>query len=348
MKTYQAIAPGQGAFVEVPTPVPQDDQVLVQIRYCGVCGTDYALHSGNSSFIQNGLATYPIRLGHEWSGVVAAVGPSVTDLQVGDAVVGDNYVSCGVCPACQKQDYNFCAGRNHVGTIDPCWPGAFAEYFVAPRRHVYPLAETVSLKEAALCEPLSVAYGGIKKMNITAESVVVVIGTGSIGMAAATLARYRGAGQVYMVGRNKEKLEVAKTLGITGVINVKETDLQQELLRLTGGRHADFVLECSGAPTTIQQSLDIAAQKATIALVGFYEKEISGLNIDTLVSKELTLVGIMGEYGNLEAVSRIMAEFDLRLEGVITDTVSFSDMPAAMNPADPHRVIKTIVQFEEE
>ncbi len=348
MKTYQAIAPGQGAFVEVPTPVPQDDQVLVQVRYCGVCGTDYALYSGNSGFVQNGLATYPIRLGHEWSGVVAAVGPDVTGLQVGDAVVGDNYVSCGVCPACQKQDYNNCTGRNHVGTIDPCWPGAFAEYFLAPQRHIYRLADTVSLKEAALCEPLSVAFGGVKKMNITPDSVVVVIGTGSIGMAAAALARYRGAGKVYMVGRNKEKLEVAMSLGITGVINSKETDLQQELLRLTNGRYADFVLECSGAPSTIQQTLDIAAQKATIALIGFYEREISGLNIDTLVSKELTLVGIMGEYGNLEAVSHIMAEFDLRLEGIVTDTISFADMKTALEPADPRRVIKTIVQFEEE
>ncbi len=348
MKTYQAIAPGKGAFCDCPTPTPTGDQVLARVCYCGICGTDYALFSGNSSFIRNRQATYPIRLGHEWSGVVAAVGPAVTRLRVGDRVVGDNYVSCGECPACLRKDYNFCTGRHHVGTIDPCWPGAFAEYFLAPERHVYRLGDNISLREAALCEPLSVAWGGVKKMNVTGDSVVAVIGTGSIGMAAAALARYRGAGSVYLIGRNRWKLERALQLGITGTICSEDGDAEAQLLALTGGRHADFVVECSGNPDTVSEALSLTAQKATVALIGFYEKKLDGLDIDRLVSHEVTLVGIMGEYGNLEAVSKIMAETDLHLSGLITDEVAFADCDAAFHPADRRRVIKTLVTIGEE
>ena len=128
-----------------------------------------------------------------------------------------------------EKDYNGCTGRHHVGTIDPCWPGAFAEYYLAPVRHVYKLAPNVSLKEAAFCEPLSVAWGGVKKMKMDADSVVCVIGTGSIAMAAAALPRYRGAGQVYVVGRNAFKLEKARSLGITGTINTKDGEFYSHL-----------------------------------------------------------------------------------------------------------------------
>ena len=347
MKAFQAIAPGSGTMTEITLPVLADDQVLIRVSYCGICGTDYDLFSGNSGFISNGQATYPIRLGHEWSGVVEKVGRSVTTLKPGDRVVGDNYVSCGVCPACQKKDYNNCTGRHHVGTINPCWPGAFAEYYIAPERHVYRLEDHVSLMEAALCEPLSVAYGGIKKMDIAADSVVVVIGTGSIGMSAAALALYKG-GQVYLVGRNADKLDVALKLGIQGVINSREGDIVEQLLALTGGRLADFVLECSGADQMVNASLELAAQKAKIAMIGFYSAAKLPVDVHALVSKEITMIGIMGEYGNLEAVSRIMAEKDLHLKEIITGVVPFAECGPAFMPDKPQSVIKTIVEINKE
>lgn len=346
MKTFQTTAPGEGGYFDVPVPVLAADEVLVKVSYCGICGTDYALYSGNSSFVENGQVTYPIRLGHEWSGVVESVGSGVTKVKAGDPVVGDNFVSCNECPACLKGDYNNCTGRHNVGTIDLCWPGSFAEYYMVPERHVYKLAEGISLKEAALCEPLSVAYGGVRKMDMNEDSVVVVIGTGSIGMAAAALSRWKGAGQVYLIGRNSFKLEIAKSLGITGVINSKECDPVEELKRLTGGRLADYIIECSGNPSTVQQSLDLATRKGKIALVGFYESRLSGLEIDTLVSKEITLIGIMGEYGNLEAVANIMSEYDLKLSSVITEVVPFDKLKEAIVAEDKSRVIKTMVKME--
>ncbi len=344
MKVFQAIAPNQGAFTEKPRPIPVEDQVLIKVSYCGVCGTDVDLFSGSSGFVKRKLATYPIRLGHEWSGVVAQVGPKVTRIRVGDRVIGDNYVTCGKCDACKVGDYNNCTGRNHVGTIDPCWPGAYAEYYLAPERHVYRIAEHISLKEAALCEPLSVAYGGIKKMNITSRSVVAVIGTGPIAMSAAVLAVNRG-GRVYVIGRNPFKLKIAEKLGVSGVINSTEGDITEALRDLTGGSLADFILECSGSPDMVNELVHIAAPRAMAALIGFYNTQPHEVDFNGIVSKELTLVGIMGEYGNLEAVSKIMAENDLKLSRIITSVVPFRDCAAALAPENPREVVKTIVEI---
>jgi len=344
MKVFQAIAPNQGAFIETQVPTPVEDQILVKVSYCGVCGTDYDLFSGESSFVKNRQATFPIRLGHEWSGVVAQVGPQVKDLKVGDRVVGDNYVSCGVCEACKAGDYNNCTGRNHVGTIDPCWPGAYAEYYLAPERHVYRLADHVSLQDASLCEPLSVAYGGIKKMHITDQTVVAVIGTGPIALSAAALALNRG-GKVYVIGRNDFKLEIAQRLGIHGTINCSRCDVAEALKEMTGGCLADCILECSGNPDMVGAVIRIAAQKAVAALIGFYNVNPQQVDFSTMVSKEMTMIGIMGEYGNLEAVSKILAENDLKLSKIVTSVVPFEECGIALAPENPRRVVKTIVRI---
>lgn len=344
MKVFQAIAPNQGAFIETQVPTPVEDQILVKVSYCGVCGTDYDLFSGESSFVKNRQATFPIRLGHEWSGVVAQVGPQVKGLKVGDRVVGDNYVSCGVCEACKAGDYNNCTGRNHVGTIDPCWPGAYAEYYLAPERHVYRLADHVSLQDASLCEPLSVAYGGIKKMHITDQTVVAVIGTGPIALSAAALALNRG-GKVYVIGRNDFKLEIAQRLGIHGTINCSRCDVAEALKEMTGGCLADCILECSGNPDMVGAVIRIAAQKAVAALIGFYNVNPQQVDFSTMVSKEMTMIGIMGEYGNLEAVSKILAENDLKLSEIVTSVVPFEECGIALAPENPRRVVKTIVRI---
>ena len=344
MISFQAVSPGQGMFVDIPVPELNGDDVLVKIKYCGICGTDYSLFSGKSGFFKKGQASYPIRLGHEWSGIVEKTGSNVTRVKKGDRVIGDNFVSCGKCPACERGDYGNCGARMNVGTIDPCWPGAFAEYYVIPERHVYRLDDSVPLLEATLCEPLSVAYGGVKKMDMSADSVVVVIGTGSIGMSAAALSIQKGAGHVYMLGRNSFKLEKAAGLGISGMINSAEEDPESSLIRQCG-RHADYILECSGAPSSIVKSVRLAERGAEIALIGFYERDDIAFDFDSFVAKELKMTGIMGEFGNIEAVSRIMAEHDLKMGSVITGLVPFDRCAPAFSPSDRGRVIKTVVEF---
>ena len=347
MKAFIAHAPNSGQMTELDAPQLKENEVLIRVAYCGICGTDYDLFSGQSEFFSTGQATYPIRLGHEWSGVVEKTGKSVRSVRAGDRVVGDNFIACGKCAACRQGNFNGCTDRRHVGTINPCWPGAFAEYYVAPERHIYKIADHVSLQEAALCEPLSVAYGGVKKMTIRADSVVAVIGTGSIGLSAAALAKNRG-GRVFVIGRNPDKLRVAERMGIDGVISISRGDIREQLLQASGGRLADFVLECSGAEEMVPELVRIAAQKATIAMIGFYSCAAVGMDVNGFVSKELTMIGIMGEYGNLEAVVNLIAGTDLKLKEMITGLVPFAACAPAFSPEDMHTVIKTIVEINKE
>ena len=348
MKVFEALGKGSGAFTQIRAPELKDDQVLVRVVYCGICGTDYALYSGNNGFVREGRVTYPLRLGHEWSGVVAKVGAKVTRFKSGDRVIGDNAVTCGECGECKAGNFAKCKNLYSVGTIDPMWPGSFAEYMMLPERHLYRVADHVSLLDAALVEPLSVAYGGIRKMDIRQDSVVAVIGTGCIALCAAALAKTKGAERVYVIGRNPFKLGVAMELGVSGTINIREDDPQERLLELTDGRLADFVLECSGAPSSVETAFQLAEQRAMIAFIAFYEEILKELDINLLVMKELTSFGVMGEYGNAEAALKLLSENDLHLGRCITAQIGFAELPKALQNPDTTRLIKTMVKISEE
>jgi L-iditol 2-dehydrogenase len=324
MKVLLADGYGKARIERFPIPDVLPGTVLVKVAYCGICGTDQDLFSSDCSFVENGQVSYPLRLGHEWSGVVSAIGAGVTDFAPGDRVVGDNAVTCGVCEACLKGDFVHCHHMLNVGTIDPVYDGAFCEYYLIPAHHLHKIPDGISLKAASLAEPLSVAYGGIKRMNITPDSTVAVIGTGCIGMAAVVLAKCLGAGKVVMIGRNEKKLAAARALGAL-TINVRECDACEALMKLTNGEGANCVLECSGAPETFKQAIDLAAFRANVALIGFYANYENDVNVDAIVSKALHLFGVMGEMDNMVGALRILEQHKPDLLPIITDELPFDD-----------------------
>jgi L-iditol 2-dehydrogenase len=232
----------------------------------------------------------------------------------------------------------------NVGTIDPVYDGAFCEYYIIAAHHLHRIPEGISLKAASLAEPLSVAFGGIKHMNITPNSTVAVIGTGCIGMAAVVLAKCLGARTVWMIGRNESKLEAARALGAE-IVNIKECDAVQTILGLTGGKGADFVLECSGAKETFKQAVDLAAFRATVALIGFYEHRENDVNVDTMVAKALTLIGVMGEMGNMAGALNILAEHKPDLLPIITDELNFDDCVVGFTRKNYPNAVKIAVKI---
>ena len=347
MKAFVSEGYGVGKIVEIPVPEVGEDRVLVKVFYCGICGTDQDLFSSDCSFAEDGLVTYPIRPGHEWSGIVEKVGSNVTKFKKGDRVVGDNGVSCEKCENCKQGRFSECKRTFNVGTIDPIYDGAFAEYFVIPERHLHKIPDSFSLKEASLMEPFSIAYGGIKKMNIQSTSTVAIIGTGCIGMAAVVLAKCLGAKEVIMIGRNPKKLEVAKALGAR-IINTRECDVVASVKEITEGNGADFVIECSGARETFKQSVDIAAYRATVSLIGFYANREDGVNVDSIVSKALTMYGIMGTLGDMAEVIGFLKNYSPDLKPIITDELPFDDCIKGFYRKNYPDSIKTTVIINEE
>ena len=196
-------------------------------------------------------------------------------------------------------------------------------------------------------EPLSVAYGGIKKMDITNDSTVVIIGTGCIGMAAIVLARCLGAKEVAMIGRNPKKLEVAKALGAT-IINIRECDPLAAVNEMTNGKGADFVLECSGAKETFKQAVDISAFRATVSLIGFYASKENDVNIDTIVAKALSIFGVMGAAGDMAGALEILKNNTPNLLPIITDELPFDDCIKGFDRKNYPYSVKTTVTINEE
>ena len=317
---------------------------IVRVTMSSICSSDLHIKHGSVP-----RAVPGITVGHEMVGIVASVGSDVTKFKPGDRVVSDNGFVCRVCPACQRGDFENCENNRSVGTIN-CWDGAYADYFVVPEMHLYHLPDEISYKKGAMIEPLTVAYGGMTKYPITSETVVAVIGTGPIGMSAIALAKQMGAKKVICIGRTEVKLDVAKKLGATDIINIRKENDIERINEITNGKGADFVVETTGAPTTLQQAIDIVKKRGFIALIGFYETEVNDLIINRLVTKEATMRGIMGEMGIIPPIIKYITESGLDLEPMITREIEFDDV---VNYFENHREmhksdIKVLVKVNDE
>lgn len=314
-------------YGDIPIRELADDEVLCRVSYCGICGTDLSIYSGETNLVRDGLIKYPVRIGHEWSGIVEETGPKVSGFVKGDRVVSDNGVACRTCPDCLAGNYHLCKNIKSLGTIN-CWDGAMAEYIIMPECHLYHIPDSVTQKAAALTEPMTIAYAGILKYPITPNSTVAVIGTGSIGMSAVAIATYLGVKQIICIGRNNSKLAVAKAMGATHTINSKNQNLTATLKEITQNRGVDFVLETSGASETVQQSLDIAAIGGTLSIIGFYEKPLEHIEFNRLVTKGLSMYGIMGKMGSLTEILNMIEKIgNENIEKMITRCIKLSEAP---------------------
>lgn len=348
MKALSIISQNHIQMQNVPEPALEPDEILCRVVYSGICGTDLVIYTGETNFVKDGLIKYPVRIGHEWSGYVEKTGIGVTKFKTGDRVVSDNGITCRKCAACLLGDMAHCEHSRSVGTID-CWEGSFAEYIVIPECHLYHLPDSINYKKGAMIEPLTVAYAGMIKYPITAETTVAVIGTGPIGMSALAIAQRMGAKSIVCIGRTDVKLEVAKKLGATHTININKADTAGEIARITGGKGIDFTVETSGAPSTVQQAIDITRTNGFIAMIGFYEINIDGLVINRLVTKGLTMRGIMGELGIVPPIIKYITESGLDLLPMVTNIIDFDDAVSYFeNHREAHKKdIKVLVKITE-
>jgi len=323
MKAIIVNKPGDMRFVEVEKPGVGPWDVLVKVSFCGICGTDLAILSGDMSFVRDGLIKYPVRIGHEWSGIVEETGAEVTKVKPGDRVVGDNGVACEKCRNCLAGNYCNCLNSRAVGTVN-CWDGGFAEYMLMPERHIYKLPDQIGLEEAALIEPASIAYSGVKAGGITRDSTVLVIGTGPIGLTAVAMARNAGVRKLMVAGRKDFKLEIGKRMGADTTINVTRESLKDAVMRETDGEGVSTVIETSGAISVINESLNCIAAAGIISLVGFYEKELNGFNIDKVVLNKIQIRGVAGEPVMQEIID-LIASGSIKLNPLITHKVNFDE-----------------------
>ncbi|MBO4358527.1 MAG: zinc-binding dehydrogenase, partial [Erysipelotrichaceae bacterium] len=262
------------------------DLVKIKIAYSGICGTD--LHAFKGTY---GSTKPPIVLGHEFSGIVTAVGPDVKKIKVGDRVTSETtFKTCGVCPMCQSKDYNLCGNRQGLGTHIN---GSMAEYLVSREESVHVLPDSVSLLSASLTEPLACGvHSVIEKGNVQPGDICVVFGAGAIGQMVAQVAKGQGA-TVIVAGltQDEKRFELAKAAGIDRCVDQMKEDLKAIVMEMTNDVGADKCFECSGAVPALNKALEIVRRKGTVVQMGVFANTHETIWTDLILHREIVYVG---------------------------------------------------------
>lgn len=290
MKAVLITGPGEAHLTDMDIPEIGPDDVLVRSHAVGICGSDVELYQG---IRPTGFYRYPIVPGHEWSGEIVGAGERVRSLMPGDKVVVEGFLSCGVCRNCRAGLTNLCeAGYDEIGFTRS---GGMAEYVAVPARLVHTLPASASLEQAALLEPVSVVAHAFLRAQPQPGSSVVVIGDGNIGLLAVQVARLFNPSILVLLGSRNERLEMARHLGATHTVNLREADAEPLIQRLTGGHGADLIFEGGTRPAGVEQAFGLARRGGTVLLEG-----IAGvgarvnLESDLFVLKHLSVYGIFG------------------------------------------------------
>ncbi len=317
-------------MIEMPIPTLGAHDVLCKVVCTGVCGTDQAIYSGELSFVKNGMVKFPLTMGHEWAGIVAEVGAEVRQQRVGDRVTGDTGVACGHCTACLNGQYHRCKSARSVGTVN-AWDGAYAEYIVMPERHLFRLPEGVTFEQGAMTEPAATAHLAVRYAEVSTGDIVLVHGTGPIGIMAAKLAKLAGASCVIITGRKTAKLQAALNFGADATINTTSESVRDAVSHLVGADGVDKVIETSGAVELLLASFPLLRTSGIISTLAFYEQELNQVPIDELVIRGLTLRGVCGSLGMYPATLQLMAAGMFDPAQLITARYPFQDVLIALD-----------------
>jgi L-iditol 2-dehydrogenase len=314
MKALLLSAPSQLAFTDFPEPVPADDEVLVRVRACGICGSD--IHGWDGS---TGRRRPPLIMGHEASGEIAAVGSRVERWRVGDRVTFDSTISCGQCAYCRAGQVNLCDNRRVVGVapVEYRQHGAFAEYVALPARILYALPGQLSYEQAAMIEPVSIAIHAVQRVKISPADVVVVVGSGMIGLFVIQALRWAGARRVIAVDLEDKRLALARELGATDTVNSGTGDAIAEIFRLTGGRGADLSFEVVGFSPTLNLALAALRRGGSAVLVGNLAPK-TDFPMQAVVTREITIYGSCASAGEYPLCLDLISRGVIRVEPMIS------------------------------
>ena len=290
MKALKKLKKGKGyvELQEVEDPKPGPDEVLIEVKWAGVCGTD--IHILHDEFPK---ARPPFILGHEFCGVVEAVGKEVKDWKRGDRVVSETAAYyCGQCRFCRSGDTQLCPERLAYGYVKN---GAFARYIVVKERLLHLLPDHISEREGALCEPLAVCnHAALERTEVRPEEIVLVTGPGTIGLIMLQVVKSVGA-RVVLCGTDSdlERLELGVELGADRSVNIEREDLSCVVMKMTQGYGVDKTFECAGVQPAVVDCIRLTRKGGTIVQVGLFGKPIE-IPYEEIALKELSVTGCFG------------------------------------------------------
>ncbi len=335
---------GKMGYIERPIPTPKANEVLVKLEYVGICGSD--MHYYETGAIGAYVVEPPFVLGHEPGGVVVAVGEDVKHLQVGDRVALEPGKTCGHCEFCKTGRYNLCPDVVFFAT--PPVDGVFQEYVAHEADLCFKLPENVSTLEGALIEPLAVGFHAANQGGAHAGQTAVVMGAGCIGLVSMMALKAEGVSKVYVVDIMQKRLDKALELGADGVINGKDEDAVQAILRLTNGAGCDLAIETAGTDITTRQCIHMTKKGAAIVLVGYSKSGEVTLPMSLALDKELTFKTVFRYRHIYPMAIEAVAAGKVNLKGIVTDIFDFDNIQEAMDKSvqDKANIVKAVVKIK--
>lgn len=322
---------------EVEKPAPGPDDLLVRVEACGICGTDRHVLKGEFP------AAPPVTLGHEFCGIVEAMGADVKGFELGNRITGDPNISCGRCPQCVNGRVNLCRNLRAIGIHRD---GGFADYVIVPQKQAFSIPLSLDPVHGAFCEPLACCLHGIDIARIKAGSSVAVLGGGVIGLLTVQLARLAGATTVILSTRQAVKRRLAEQVGATATVDPSSSDIIEEIAGpnglVPGG--VDVVIECAGVAETMQQATRLAKAGGTVVILGVMPQ---GAKVELepfdILFRELRVLGSFINPFVHRRAADLVASGAIELDKLITRRVSLDEAPEVIRRPAAAGEVKVLV-----
>ncbi|NPV08087.1 MAG: alcohol dehydrogenase catalytic domain-containing protein [Anaerolineae bacterium] len=345
-KTMKAVVlqePHRLTVEQIPVPEILPHEILLKVGACAMCGSDLEAYWG----IHPSVKTYPVVLGHEFAGTVAAVGSKVRRYKVGDRICHTGGRVCGVCEACVRGDHRLCPERKGAGFATN---GAYAEYVALLGDDFYsaPLPDSLSMAQGALAQPFGIGYhAATAKARARAGETIVVQGCGPIGLSAMMAAKLSGA-TLISTDKLDYRLALARRLGADYTINVTEQDAVGFTRQLTGGRGVDTVIECVGGDQdeTLPQACEMLRKEGRLVVVGSFARDAATIRIITFKFGQMEMFGSQGFPEGYGPLLDLISSGRIDVLPMMTHQVGLDQVPEAMKMLEEKRdnVVKVVIE----
>jgi 2-desacetyl-2-hydroxyethyl bacteriochlorophyllide A dehydrogenase len=317
VRAFVITGPGQAEVRDIEPPEPGPGQVVVEVERAGVCGTDVEFFTGHMVYLRTGEARYPVRIGHEWCGVVTRAGDQASAAWLGQRVTGDTMLGCGHCVRCRTGRQHLCADRFEIG-IRGGWPGALAEQLLVPASSLLPLPDAIGATAGALVEPGGNALRVIQAAGVSSGQRLLVMGPGTIGLLSALIARSRGA-DVHLLGQDDRSLRFARSLGFA------QAWVRDTLPAGQFGGTFDTIIDASTGPGLPALATDLIEPGGRIGFIGL-SAEPSLLDTRALVLKDVTATGVLSASGGLADTIGLYASGAVDPTPIVAATVGLDEV----------------------
>jgi len=296
MRAQVLLKPYHMEMREMPVPEIEENEVLIKIKYCGICGSDWGAYTGKYA---DEAKLLPLTIGHEFFGTVAEVGEKVPGISIGERVSADICLTCGTCYFCRRGEGLLCENFRQIGIHTAETSGGYSEYVKVPWKNIYKIPGEVSDYQATFIEPLTACLHASRNMDCKMATSVVIIGCG-LGIIHGALAKLRGAAPVIVVGDNAERLQMARDMCADYIVDINKTpDAVTEVMKLTNGIGADYVLEAVGSSKTYEQAFQMVRKGGKVEAFGICsEDDFASLAPVQFVLEEKKVTGSCAGIGN--------------------------------------------------